>query len=207
MTILFDSVRPVKSVGFGFGILAAAVPCCSAEVAPCKACFEVYPAPDVFIPGELVDPDDAESDPELWPDGWDEHIWNIGPDPSAGEPDVPTAEDEADYREWSQESDARQHLDHSERLTLDELCYRQAAFYRGWSNAAGDMLADAMAELALKVRMTDATTPADFAARKDILDREARDQWESVGFENGKASCPCHDYDHAATAGGYGHSA
>ena len=84
--------------------------------------------------------------------------------------DGPTAEDLADYGHWADESTARDHLDASERLTLAELVDRQAAFYRGWNNAAGEMMARAMDELALKVRLTDATTPDEFEARVEILD-------------------------------------
>jgi hypothetical protein len=50
------------------------------EPAPCPACVPVVePAPAV-LPGDRVDPGDCEADPELWPDGWDDHIWNLGPD-------------------------------------------------------------------------------------------------------------------------------
>jgi hypothetical protein len=154
-------------------------PCCDpTEPAPCLACTPAEPdlAPDV-IPGDLVDPGDVESDPELWPDGWDDHVWNLGPDP-ADEPAPPT-------------------------LSLAELVDRQADAYRAWPLDAGRMIARALDELALKIRMTDAATPAEFEARKDTLDADARAQWEAIGYEEGRASCPCHD--HAGSA--FGHSA
>ena len=106
--------------------------------------------------------------------------------------DEPTDADLADYHDWTQETTAREHLDASERLTLAELVDRQAAFYRGWNNGAGEMIARAMDELALKIRLTDATTPDEFEARVEILDRDVREQWEAIGFEQGKAACPCH---------------
>jgi hypothetical protein len=65
------------------------------------------------------------------------------------------------------------------------------------------MIARCLDELALKIRMTDATTPAEFEARIEVLDADARASWEAIGFEQGKASCPCHD--HAGPA--FGHPA
>jgi hypothetical protein len=97
----------------------------------------------------------------------------------------PTAEDLRELANWSSELTARDHLDASERLTLAELADHQADFYRGWGNPCGEMFARAMVELALKIRMTDATTPADFEARVEILDRDVRDQWEAIGYQEG----------------------
>lgn len=167
-------------------------PCCSAtEPAPCQGCVELpaveppaveLPAAPIELPGELVDPGDAESDPELWGPEHDEHLWNLGPDPdhTTAEAEEPTAEDLAD--------DARSHLDQSERLTLAELVDRQAAFYRSWNNEAGEMFARAMTDLAFKIAMTDSTTPAEFEARADVLDAEARAQWEAIGYDRAMES-------------------
>jgi hypothetical protein len=154
---------------------APPAPCCTPEEpAPCLACTPAEPAPvaepapdpDAFPPDQ-VDPGDVESPPELWPDECDDHVWNLGPDP-ADEPAPPT-------------------------LSLAELVDRQADAYRAWPLDAGQMIARALDELALRVRLTDASTPAEFAARVEVLDRDIREQWEAIGFEQGKASCPCHD--------------
>lgn len=104
-------------------------------------------------------------------------------------PEEPTDADLAEYREWTCEADAREFLDVSERLTLAELVDRQVAFYRGWDNPAGEMIARALEELALKVRMTDATTPDEFEARVEILDAQVRADWEAIGYEEGRDSC------------------
>jgi hypothetical protein len=159
-----------------------------AEVGPDGRQWEGEPAPaepDVFPP-DRIDPDDAESDPELWDEGFDDHIWNLGPDDTPAEP---SAADLADYRDWSREASAREHLDASERLTLAELTDRQVAFFRGWSNPAGAMFADALGRLALQIRMTDATTPAELEARIEVLDAGIREQFEAIGYEDGRASC------------------
>jgi hypothetical protein len=132
-----------------------------AEVGPDGRPWEGEPAPaeaDVFPP-DRIDPDDAESDPELWDEGWDDHTWNLDPAPA----------------------DAT--------LDLAELVDRQAASYRAWSTEAGEMIARALDELALKIRMVDATTPAEYRARIEVLDAGIREQYEAIGFENGRASC------------------
>ena len=43
------------------------------------------------------------------------------------------------------------------------------------------MLAEAMEALAFKVRLTGATCPAEFDARVDFLESEARENWVDVG--------------------------
>jgi SRSO17 transposase len=101
----------------------------------------------------------------------------------------PSAEDLADFTLWTQETAAREYLCPADAtLTLAELVDLQAAFYRSWPIAAGEMIARAMEELALKVRMTDATTPAEFEARVEALDADARAQWEAIGYEEGRAA-------------------
>lgn len=106
-----------------------------------------------------------------------------------GVPSEPTAEDLAEYHDWTGESIAREHLDRSARLTLAELVDAQAEFYESWANPCGNMLANAMRELALKVRLTDASTPDEFEARKDALDAEIREQYEAIGWEQGRREC------------------
>jgi hypothetical protein len=67
------------------------------------------------------------------------------------------------------------------------------------------MIAWTLDGLALKIRLTDASTPEEFDAREGVLDDEAREQWESVGFENGqaqaRAECERRHKTHRTTAG------
>jgi hypothetical protein len=138
------------------------------------------PARDFRLPGDDgADPDDSGCDPELWGPEADRHQWNLSP-----------------------ESAAVELLDHSDRLTLAELTDRQAAFYRGWGNATGEMFARALEELAVKIRMTDSTTPEELEGRVEVLDRDIREQWESRGYEDAKAifraETPCPASGHMA---------
>jgi hypothetical protein len=144
---------------------------------------------------------------------WDAHTWALGPDIEtdllegvrAAEAEAgPTAKDLVEFDEWAQETAAREYLCPADAtLTLAELVDRQAAFFRAWPLEAGEMIARAMDELALRVRLVDAATPSEYEARADVLDRESRSQWEAIGFEQGKASCPCHD----AVPSAFGHHA
>jgi hypothetical protein len=162
--------------------------CCPTTdtAAACKSCS----LPDAILERgqELAKIEaDASWDPtELDPDG---QPWAGEPEPTLAFEPIP--EDDTDYREWQSESAAREHLDAGERLTLAELVDRQTDFYWSWGNPAGEMLARAMDELALKVRMTDATTPAEFAARADELEDANRETWEAVGYDAGRESCRC----------------
>lgn len=70
--------------------------------------------------------------------------------------DVSTVETPADAPDERQDV-ARSHLDRSATLGLAELVDLQVDFYRGWGNPAGEMLARAMEELALKIHMTEST--------------------------------------------------
>jgi hypothetical protein len=71
---------------------------------------------------------------------------------------------------------------------LAELVEHQAAFYRSWPTNAGRLLAEALEALASQVRYLNATTPAEFEARAGTIEQEARQQWEDVGYEQGKAA-------------------
>jgi hypothetical protein len=53
------------------------------------------------------------------------------------------------------------------------------------------MIARAMDELALKVRMTGATTPAELETRVEVLDAGIRADWESRGYDAGRTSRRC----------------
>ena len=58
--------------------------------------------------------------------------------------------------------------------------------------------------MALKIRMVDATTPNEYRTRVSILDRDVRDQYEAIGFEAGRSSCPCR---RSGIGSGFGHQA
>jgi hypothetical protein len=155
-----------------------------------KAAFLAFP--------ETVDPGDVELPPELWGDEWDADVWAVtGPD------DGPTDEDLADYREMRGEAEARGHLDLSATLSLAELVEHQAAFYRSWPSEAGEMIARELDALALKVRMTDATTPAEFEARIEVLDADIRAGWEARGYDRAMEESG----ERSACLGHWGHPA
>src|SRR5207245_1565843 len=126
-----------------------------------------------------------------WTDEWFVNPTDVDPDFEL----EPSAQDPAQWQEVSLETVAREYLDRSATMLPDELAELQATFYRSWGNAAGEMLARAMDELALKIRMTDATTPAEFADRVDALDAEVRAGWEKIGYENGQAAAARPQYD------------
>jgi hypothetical protein len=65
---------------------------------------------------------------------------------------------------------------------------RQTDFYRGWDNAAGDMLAKHVEELAVRIRWVKAETPDDYDARHEVVEQDARDTWWKQGYEEGKAA-------------------
>lgn len=178
-------------------------PCCHAgEPAACVACVDA-PAPDNAtttvvdpFPTDGLDPDDNPLDPALWSDECDEFTWELGPDPAASEyapgtAYTPTATDLDELADWSAEVTAREHLDASERLSLAELAEHQAAFFSTWSNGAGDLFSRIMEELAQRIRFVSAVTPSDFEAREDTIEADARRQWEQVGFQAGRDTCPC----------------
>lgn len=75
--------------------------------------------------------------------------------------------------------------------SLAALVDREADAYRSWGTPEGELLARTLDELALKVRMTDATTPQEYEGRIEVLDAEIRRRWEAIGFEAGKAASDC----------------
>jgi hypothetical protein len=184
---------------------AACVPCETAtapddaDTAPLDAAIPVGNSQPVNQPLALPDvlPDEA---PELDPsddfdpaeledfDADDGATWELGPDPDGPRP---TAQDLAEAAEVFGAMDAQRHLDRSDRLTLPELVDRQAEFYRRWANPVGAMLAKHMEEFALRIRWTKAETPADFEARHEIVEQDARQAWFKRGYEAGRQDCPC----------------
>jgi hypothetical protein len=103
-------------------------------------------------------------------------------------PEEPDADDLAELTEWAAEQDARDFLDRSATLGLAKLVEHQAAFYRAWPTEAGALIAETVDDLAAKVLATDARTPNEYRARIGVLDDEARDQWQEVGYQEGLAA-------------------
>jgi hypothetical protein len=120
-------------------------------------------------------------DPETWP-AWTDEVWTATEDPQAA---------------------AREHLDHTGLLTLDQLIDRQAAFYESWRNAGGSFLADELRALAFKVRLTCAATVAEYRERVGELETDARASWEAAGYLSGLAA----GRGERASTGTFGHDA
>jgi hypothetical protein len=95
--------------------------------------------------------------------------------------------DLAEFAEWSADQTAREHLNRSAVLGLAELIGHTAEFFRRWPTQAGALISETLDDLAAKVAATGATTPTEYRDRIGVLADEAREQWESVGFENGLA--------------------
>ncbi len=172
-------------------------PCCPAgEPAACGACVPTATAedaptatPDLFPPGDRLDPWDAESDPALWPDETDADTWELGPDPDAYEP---TALDLAELAEENGQAAAREHLD-VPTLDLAGLIDHTAEFFAGWPTDAGKLIAETLSDLAQRIRFTSSATPAEYAVRSEQVDLDARESWYAAGYLEGKAACACHD--------------
>lgn len=201
MVARFDKVinRPARRSGRPAPVaLRPAAPCCApGEPDPCVDCVPELPivGGEPILPRDIDPCVDAEllgalEDPDLWPDWTDSWLWT-------------SDADQVEVQESFDADTARDYLDRSDTLSLDELVEYQAAFYRSWPNAAGALIAQALTELALKIRLVDARTPADFEARVEVLDADMRRQWEEVGFAAGRDSCPCH----VLGANGFGHMA
>jgi hypothetical protein len=198
------------------------------ELAPIAACVCGDCQADAqCVEAELID----AGHPSTWSAEADAFTWELGLDARHPEPDgpdggpsdedrddapEPTFEPAADWEpsfdldddpedrdEWTWEAEAREHLDQSERLSMEELVQRQCDFYAGFGNAAGDMLAGAMAELLSRIQATGATTPGEYDARVDCLDRLALDQRYALGFDAGVA----HARSVEVAASAFGHSA
>lgn len=192
-------------------IPVAETPCCTpTEAEPCTSCLVPGPAPglggDVGTPDAIAaatDPGDALTGPETWP-AWTDDAWGITPEPIAVEltsisldatndpaTDELTPADRAEAAEVFDGMAATAFLDHSDRLTLDELTLRQVEFYRGWGTATGEMFARALEEVAFKVKLTGSRTPAEYEARSAQLDEAARETW----LDAGRMSCACQHED------------
>jgi hypothetical protein len=175
---------------------ATPAPCCAPdELEPCVECIPATPIGG----GEPIPPRDPCAAAELldagptwtWPDWCDADVWV-------------SDEDMAAIQEDFDRAIARDYLDRSDRLKLDELVEHQAAWYRTWNSPAGQMIARALDELALKIRLTDARSPAEYEARIEVLDADVRQQWEAIGYENGRSSILA---SLEPTGGGFGHHA
>jgi hypothetical protein len=136
--------------------------------------------------GDHQDDDlDHTGDPSTWPVWCDAFVLALGAVELEPEP---TDADWAEVGELADQAAAQRFLDRSDRLTLPELVDRQADAYRAWGNAAGEMLARHMEELALRCRWVDATTPEDYDARHELVERDARESWWKQGFAAGRAA-------------------
>lgn len=106
--------------------------------------------------------EDEDSDPAEWPAWTDDDRWTIGPDP-----------DDHDWSEYAAWSEGRLEQEHDDApapaMTLDAWIDAEARRYRALRTQAGELVADALVELAASVRLTQATTP-----------RTARDRMEAL---------------------------
>jgi hypothetical protein len=155
----------------------APTPCCSPEATPCLTCEAAAPAVDVPTDDPGIE---ALNLPVELPDAYDDEA----PELPAAEDYDPTPSDDAAYAAMI----TQRFLDSSAVLGLAEAIDHVADTFRDWKSPFGTMLAQAMEELALKCRMTESTTPAEFAQRAETLDAEVRAGWEKIGFENGQAA-------------------
>ena len=107
--------------------------------------------------------EDEDSDPATWPAWCDDDRWELGPEP--------TDHDWSEYARWSEGN-----LEHDEApalaMPLDAWIEAEARRYRDLRTQAGELVADALVELAASVRLTQATTPR--TARDRIEALEAR---------------------------------
>ncbi|AGA26481.1 hypothetical protein [Singulisphaera acidiphila] len=84
------------------------------------------------------------------------------------------------------------HLPARRKATLAEMAQHEADAFRTVGTPEGMLFARTMDELALKIRMTAATTPDDYEARIEILDADVRQRWQAIGYEEGRhAGCRC----------------
>jgi hypothetical protein len=73
-------------------------------------------------------------------------------------------------------------------LGLAELVDHEADLYRNWGSGIGEMIAQHMETLAMRIRLTDSVTPAEYAERSEALDRDVRQQWQDIGYEEGRSA-------------------
>ena len=84
------------------------------------------------------------------------------------------------------------HVNRSPDATLAEKAEHEADAYRALGTAEGNLFARMFEELALKIRMTRATTPDEYEGRIQVLDADIREKWEARGYEEGRrVGCRC----------------
>jgi hypothetical protein len=172
------TVHPAAVLAAGINSHADRLDATTAKAEPLPDVFpdeapEQDPAVD-FDPADLFPPDrldpwDGQSDPALWGDDTDADRWELGPDLA-----------EIDLRESTQETGAT--------LSLADLVSKQAEAFRAWPIEAGAMIADALDDLAAKIQATDAHTPDEYRARIEILEAEAAEQHQEIGYQEGLAA-------------------
>jgi hypothetical protein len=147
--------------------------CCPPEQpAACNACLTAATAPNAPT-AILAAHDDAIADP------FADTI-----DPA----DEPTVGDLVELHEWTAQTTACEHLDRSAVLSLPDLIEHTAEFFAAWPTGVGSLIAEALRELAAKVHATGATTPDEYRDRIAVMEDEARQQHEEVGYQEGLAA-------------------
>jgi hypothetical protein len=147
-----------------------------------------------FDPADLFPPDrvapwDCQSDPTLWGDDTDADRWELGPDVA-----------EIDHRELTQRTGAP--------LSLADLIDHTAEFFAAWPTGAGSLIAEALRELAAKVHATGATPPDEFRDRIAVMEDEARQQHEEIGYQEGLAAARAEcERRHGSNRSTFGHPA
>jgi hypothetical protein len=122
--------------------------------------------------------------------------------------DEPTVDDLAELYEWTAQTTAREHLDRSAVLSLPDLIDHTAEFFAAWPTGAGSLIAEALRELAAKVQATGATTPDEYRDRIAVMEDEARQQHEEVGYQEGLAAARAEcERRHGGNRGMFGHPA
>jgi hypothetical protein len=104
-----------------------------------------------------------EGEPHDWPAWTDADLWQLGPGP-----DEPADEPES-------------------YPSLDAWVDAQADRYDALGTPAADLLAGELRAIAFKVRLTGATTVAEYRARVEQLDEDSRESWRSAGYLDGLA--------------------
>lgn len=150
--------------------LPAAAACCQ-EADPCKACSPAEAVRTAPVPAIDDDQAEGEGDPSTWPAWTDADAWELGPDPD----DLDDVDIDVDYDLAPAEASAL--------LTLPELIDQQAARLRRMETYAGDLMARSLTQLAEMVRSVQASTPGDYAARLEVLDRDQGDREPSPAPE------------------------
>src|SRR4051794_40461204 len=155
--------HPTKSIGTQMTILNRDCQCSKADMTTWSELFPEEDAGPAWTWGAEADESRWELGPE--PEGDSDHLWNAGE--SAYEP---TPAERAEAAEMFARMDAERLLNTGDHMTLEGLVRHSAGFYRNWSTQAGELIADTLDALADRIAFVKASTPAELAAREEILD-------------------------------------